>query len=102
MSQVEVIRAPKAPIAPPPGAKPKLWKIILENNARIPPSGQFFGTNGETFLLKAGVPAEVPETIINNLNDAVMSEPIKDEDNQKIIGYVDRLRFPYRVLRQPE
>ena len=81
-------------------AKPKAEKwftIILEENDNIPPTGQFFGINGRSFILKPGEKVSVPEGIISILNDAVMSTPIVDSSNT-VNGYRDRLRFPYRVF----
>jgi hypothetical protein len=102
MSDVEIIREPKK-VAPSAPVAPKTWRIILEDNDDIPPTGQFFGINGKGFILKSGVEAEVPESIIGILNDAIQSAPVRDPDNNnKIIGYKDRLRFPYRVVRQPK
>lgn len=72
-------------------------KIMLEESDTIPPGGQFFGVQGKGFKLRAGVEAEVPESIINILDSAVMSVPILDEGN-RVTGYRDKLRFPYRVI----
>lgn len=98
---VEVIKAPKsAPATPPKPLYP--WRILLEDNDLIPTSGQFFGINGKGFTLKAGMEADVPESIVHILNDAIVSVAVKDPDTQRVIGYKERLRFPYRVLRQPK
>lgn len=72
-------------------------KIILEENDNIPPTGQFFGADGKGYVLRPGEKAEVPMSIISILNTAVMSTPVFG-DGQRVSGYRDRLRFPYRVI----
>ena len=71
--------------------------IILEENDNIPPSGQFFGVQGTGYMLRPGEAAEVPLSLINILNTAVMSTPVLDE-GKRVVGYRDRLRFPYRLV----
>ena len=86
---------------------PARVRIILEENDGIPPSGQFFqigGTDesGTRFLrsygLRPGEEAEVPVELLEVLNNAVMAVPVKDAQDT-VIGYRDKLRFPYRVLQ---
>lgn len=72
-------------------------KIILEENDQIPPTGQFFGAQGKGYILRPGEVADVPMSIISILNTAVMSVPVLDS-GQRVVGYRDRLRFPYRVI----
>ncbi|WP_105133475.1 hypothetical protein [Burkholderia sp. BE12] len=91
------------PLAPRKGVKTapaveKKVKIMLEDIDEIPPGGQFVSVNGRTFLIKAGVEVEVPECVLDVLDHAVMSVPVLDE-MKSVIGYKDRLRFPYRVMR---
>lgn len=75
----------------------KRVKIILEENDQIPPTGQFFGVQGRGYVLRPGEVAAVPLSIMNILNCAVMSVPVVDA-GQRVVGYRDRLRFPYRVV----
>lgn len=75
----------------------KRVRIILEENDEIPPTGQFIGINGTGYILKPGLEASVPAVLLNVLNDAVKSVPITDGSNT-VIGYKDKLRFPYRML----
>jgi len=81
------------------GPKPGFVRIMLEENDNIPPTGQPFGLNGKTWVLKPGEEAEVPEAIVNILDDAVMSKPVKSQDGKGINGWRNQLRFPYRIIR---
>ena len=85
----------------PPVAEKKsdYVKIMLEDTDKIPPTGQFFGVNGRTFMLRAGEEARVPQGIIDILDNAVEMHPIKDGLN-RVVGYRNRHRFPYRVIRE--
>lgn len=78
-------------------AKPARVRIMLEDSREIPPTGQFFGAQGEGMILRPGVEADVPMSIINILDTAVTSEPLLD-NNDRVIGYRDKRRFPYRVI----
>lgn len=75
----------------------KRVRIVLEDNDQIGPSGQFFGADGKGYMLRPGEEADVPESILNILDTAVMSVPVTD-NTQTVVGYRDRLRFPYRVI----
>lgn len=88
------------PAAPAPAAKPKMTRIILEENDNISPSGQFFQLNGDAYMLRPGVEVDVPEGIIEILDHAVESKPVVDGSSRQVTGYRDRLRFPYRIVRQ--
>lgn len=81
----------------PPVVVEKRIKIILEENDNIPPTGQFFGVQGKGYILRPGEVADVPMSIIGILNTAVQSVPILDQ-GQRVTGYRDKLRFPYRVM----
>lgn len=76
-------------------------RIILEDNEAIPPTGLFLSHNGKTFLLRAGEEVNVPEYLLEILDHAVMSTPIVDQESGQVIGYRDRMRYPYRVIRSP-
>lgn len=84
----------KKPAAP---VTERRTRIILEDNDQIGPNGQFFGANGKGYMLKPGEEADVPDSILNILDTAVTSIPVVDGSNT-VIGYRDRLRFPYRVM----
>lgn len=75
----------------------KTLRILLEENSDIPPSGQFIGHNGTSYLLRAGQWVDVPMPLIEVLNNAVSMVPDRDQYTQQIIGWREKLRYPYRV-----
>lgn len=84
---------------PMPEAKPlPKVKIMLEDNDNIPPGGQFIQVDGVAYILQPNVEADVPINLLDVLDNAIMSVPIVDAD-RNVIGYRDRLRFPYRTIR---
>lgn len=84
---------------PLPVAKPMpRVRIMLEDNDNIPPGGQFISIDGVPYLLQPNMEADVPVNVLDVLDHAIMSVPVTDE-NRNVIGYRDRLRFPYRVIR---
>lgn len=89
--------ADDAPVSPLPDPTERRVRIILEENEQIPPTGQFFGVQGKGYVLRPGEVADVPLSIIGILNTAVASTPVVDS-GQRVVGYRDRLRFPYRVI----
>lgn len=101
-------RAPRAAKVAGPTENPELIgashlsgkrvRIILEENDSIPPTGQFFGANGRSYVLRPGEEAEVPAELVNILDTAIMDTPIVDPTTKQVLGYRQRLRFPYRVL----
>lgn len=87
---------------PEPPTRPKderRVRIILEDNDQIPPGGQFIGVDGTPYLMQANVEVEAPIGILDVLDNAIMSVPVLDGD-MSVVGYRDRLRFPYRVVRR--
>lgn len=85
----------------PKGMPERTW-IILEDNDEIPPTGQYFGHNGVGYLLIPGEPAEVPFSIIEILDHAVVTIPVTDKTTKRVIGHRERMRFPYRRVAAPE
>jgi len=94
----EVVEEPPAPKPKPKrAAKPKdRVRIQLEESDDIPPTGLFLGLNGKGHLLRPGEPVDVPIGIVEILDNAVMSVPQVDPQTKQVIGYRDRLRYPYR------
>jgi len=92
---VKVVKGAKAATAKPQGERMK--RIMLEDNDEIPPGGQFIQVNGRSFLLQPGVEVDVPACVVDVLDHAITSVPVRDRD-QSVIGYRDRLRFPYRLI----
>lgn len=82
-----------------PSMPPGRVKITLEENDNIPPTGQFFGINGASFMLRPGVEVSVPAGIVDILDNAIMSVPVKDPNTLQVIGYRNKRRYPYQVSR---
>lgn len=73
-------------------------RILVEENSDIPPTGLFLGHNGRGYMLKPGVPVVVPLPLLEILDNAITTIPVFDNTTRQIVGYRDRLRFPYRRL----
>ena len=81
---------------------PKFYKIVMEDVEGIPPGGQFFSLNGRNWYLKGGHTYIIPLGLKGILDNAVESYPVQNPDTQQVIGYRNKLRFPYRVLGQAD
>lgn len=73
-------------------------RIVLEENEDIPPTGLFLGLNGRGYLIRPGEPVDVPKGVVEILDHAVMSSPQMDPSTKQIVGYRDRMRYPYRMV----
>lgn len=89
-----------APKTAPVGMPERVW-IILEENDEIPPTGLFLSHNDSPFLIRTGEPLAVPEKVLGILDDAVMSMPMIDPVSRRVVGYRDRMRYPYRRVAAP-
>lgn len=92
ISKVRKVTKPAAAVAS------EKVRIILEENPDIPPTGLFLGLNGTGYLIRPGEEVEIPRGVREILDHAVMSSPVIDPSTQQVIGYRDRMRYPYRVV----
>lgn len=83
------------------GMPKRVW-IHLEENDDIPPTGLYIGHNGTGYLLKAGEPVSVPSFLLGVLDAAITTGAVTDPTTRQVIGYRDRMRFPYRRVAAPE
>lgn len=90
--------APEAGKPRKPQGMPKTVRIVLEDSDEIPPTGQFFGVNGEGYVLVPGREADVPYAIKEILDNAKFDVPQIDPQTQQVIGWKTRLRYPYRII----
>lgn len=75
-------------------------RIVLEENNDIPRNGLFLGLNGRNWMLQPGVEVDVPVGIVEILNNAIESIPVIEPQTQKVTGFRNRLRFPYRRVER--
>jgi len=93
---------PKKPAAKKPAAKKKeevkKVRIKLAHNKDIPPSGLHIGHNGRGYLLKPGHEVDVPEFLLDVLDNAVATRPTTDQSG-RVQGYEEQPRFMYTIIR---
>ena len=79
----------------------RIWIVLQESPHITRGQGQFFGINGAGFLLKPGKKAYVPKGIVDILENAVEEIPDVDPDTLQVVGWRQRLRFPYSIVAAP-
>lgn len=77
---------------------PETIRIMIEENDSIPPTGIFVGLNGKGYLIRPGEPVNVPRGIVEILDNAVETTPQIDPITRRVVGYRERMRYPYRVV----
>lgn len=97
-NELESNLEPAIKIQKPRPAKPDTVRIIIEESDDIPPTGLFLQHNGKPFLVRAGEPVDVPRYLLEILDHAVMSAPQVDPTTKQVIGYRERMKYPYRVV----
>ena len=105
--EVETRKASGEKIAPPPAllVEPeKRVKIILQDSEEIPGDDAnkrvFIGHNGKSYWLRVGMEADVPECVLNVLDDATFVVAEKDPITQKLNGRTrNKKRFSYQMVR---
>ena len=71
-------------------------KIIVDESPDMPPTGYPVGLNGTAYIIRPGVPVDVPLGVMEVIRHAVLSVPVVDNLTQKVIAYRDRPRIPWR------
>lgn len=74
-------------------------RIVIEENEGIPPGGQFISINGFAYNIIPGEEVDVPEQLLDVLDNARVSRPIRNKHLQ-IVGYRQASRVPYRIVRK--
>lgn len=85
----------------PPAAhfgKMKRVRIILEDHPDIPPTGLYISHNGRPYMIQTGVEVDVPEPLIEILNNAITTVPIMDPRTLQVKGSRNKMRFPFRII----
>jgi hypothetical protein len=77
---------------------PDTIRIVVEENDDIPPTGLFLGHNGKGYMIRPGEPVDVPKHIVEILDHAVMSSPQIDPGTKQVVGYRERMKYPYRIV----
>lgn len=77
---------------------PARVRIILSDSDEIPPAGLFVGLNGTGYLIRPGEEVSVPRGVAEILDNAVYSAATVDPGTRRVIGYRDRLRYPYQLV----
>lgn len=76
----------------------KAVRVVFEESPEIPPTGLFIQINGDPFVVVAGEEVEVPDFLLEHMDNAVMGAPVFNAQTQQVMGYRNKTRFPYRVI----
>lgn len=100
-TETETKKAAPKKKAPAKSADPKAEyvRIKLAHSRDIPPSGLYLGHNGRGYLLKPGVEADVPEFLLDILDNAVQTVPVTGT-NGKVESWEEQPRFMYSIIRK--
>ena len=74
-------------------------KVIFDEVEDSPPSGLFISINGESYQITPGVEVEVPDFLLDHMDNALVGSPVVDPQTRRVTGYRHAPRFPYRVVR---
>ena len=85
------------PVAEAAPVQPARTRIIVEENEDIPPTGLFLAINGRSYMIRPGEEVDVPQEVIENLNNAITQVAVVNGQKQ-VTGHRKRMRFPYRVI----
>lgn len=77
---------------------PKMTRIILEENDDIPPTGLFLSHNGRGYMIATGLEVDVPDFLLEILNNARMMVPLVEPSTKRVVGWRERPRYPYRRI----
>jgi hypothetical protein len=72
-------------------------RILLEEHSDISPGGLYIGHNGNNYTLHPGQWVDAPLPLIEILDHALTQVPEIDPGTKQVIGWREKLRFPYRV-----
>ncbi len=79
----------------PVGLK-KTIAIVCDESPDMPPTGYTVGLNGTCYIIRPGAVVNVPEGVLEVIRHAIQSVPIVDNLSQRVVGYRDRPRIPWR------
>lgn len=71
-------------------------RIIVDEAPDMPPTGYPVGLNGVAYIIRPGEPVDVPLGVLEIIKNAVQSVPQIDGKTQRVVGYRDRPRIPWR------
>lgn len=71
-------------------------RIVLEENDDIPPTGLFVGHNGRGYMIRTGEPVDVPQAVLEILDNATTMVPQTDPQTRQVVGWRPRMRYAYR------